>query len=80
MARLDEVLAERFRCTKCDNSGAISNRFAATGTGISKIFDIQYQQFTTVSCKNCGYTEVYDPAILEKQSNLGTIMDILFGG
>ncbi len=35
-----------------------------TGTGLSKIFDIQHNHFLFVSCEGWGYVEVSDPNVL----------------
>lgn len=79
---LDLLIAERFICTKCDHKKCNIKEVAMTGTGLSKIFDIQHNHFLFVSCDNCGYVEIYDPEVLlkNKAGKLGTIMDILFGG
>jgi predicted nucleic-acid-binding Zn-ribbon protein len=77
---LDEQLEVRFVCSKCKSSGATVKRFASTGTGISRLFDIQHNKFIAVSCLSCGYTEIYNPDILEGKDHLGNILDILFGG
>lgn len=77
---LDQQLAQHFKCSKCQNRDAQVKRIATTGTGLSKMFDIQNNTFIMVSCKNCGYTEVYNPEILERKSNLGNILDVIFGG
>jgi predicted nucleic-acid-binding Zn-ribbon protein len=51
-----------------------------TGTGLSKLLDIQHDHYLFVSCSRCGYVEVYNPRILNSnRGQLGTIMDILFG-
>jgi len=76
---LDDQLRERFVCSKCKSSGALVKRFAATGTGFSKMFDIQHNHFIAVSCKNCGFTEIYNPEVLEGKDGLGNLFDILFG-
>jgi predicted nucleic-acid-binding Zn-ribbon protein len=51
-----------------------------TGTGFSKLIDLQHNRYAFASCHNCGYTEVYD---LDKLSGgkdtLGNILDLLFG-
>jgi hypothetical protein len=78
--KIDEQLGERFLCTKCNHRGATSKRIAATGAGLSKMFDIQHNQFVTLSCRNCGYTEVYNPEVLEGKRSLGSILDVIFGG
>ncbi|MBN1424093.1 zinc ribbon domain-containing protein [Candidatus Fermentibacteria bacterium] len=77
--RMDEQLASIFRCPKCGHSGAIARRFAGTGTGLTRLLDIQHNKFVSLSCRNCGFTELYDPTVLEGSSNLGTILDALFG-
>jgi predicted nucleic-acid-binding Zn-ribbon protein len=77
---LEDQMANRFVCSKCKNHGARTKRISAAGTGISKILDIQHNQFVLVSCLNCGFTEVYNPEILEGKRHLGSILDVLFGG
>jgi predicted nucleic-acid-binding Zn-ribbon protein len=77
--RLDDALAEWFACPKCRNQGAQVKRFAATGAGLSRMFDIEHNVFIAVSCRECGRTEIYNPEILENKENLATILDILFG-
>lgn len=71
---------KRFKCAKCQGTDAKVKELAMTGTGLSKLFDIQHNHYFFVSCTNCGYTEVFDPEILAgKQGVLGTILDIFFG-
>ena len=76
---IDEELAYRFICPKCKSSGASVKRFAATGTGLSRVFDIQHNKFIAVSCQTCGYTELYNPDILERKDRAGDVLDLLFG-
>jgi len=75
---LEEQFSTRFKCPKCQSQGAITKRIATAGTGISKILDIEHNQFVTVSCKNCGFTEIYNPEVLEGNRTLGSILDVLF--
>ena len=78
--RVDDQLAERFVCTKCKQMGGKARRFAAPGTGFTRLLDLQHNRFIAVSCNYCGYTEVYNPVVLEgKKSRLGDILDLLFG-
>lgn len=78
--KLEEQMESRFVCAKCKHHGAETRRIAATGSGISKLLDIQHNQYLAVSCRNCGYTEIYDPKVLEGKRTLGTVLDVLFGG
>lgn len=79
---LEEIIANQFHCAKCKHDECNVKEVAMTGTGLSKMFDIQHHHFMFVSCTNCGVTEIYDPDVLrgQKSGQLGTILDILFGG
>ncbi|SEN03731.1 zinc ribbon domain-containing protein [Lihuaxuella thermophila] len=46
-------------CPKCGGQEVTVGEIAATGTGLSRFFDIQHNEFKVVSCKNCGYSEFY---------------------
>jgi predicted nucleic-acid-binding Zn-ribbon protein len=77
--KLDEQLATRFVCTKCKGQGGSTKKISTSGSGLSRLMDIQHNKFITVSCNNCGYTEMYNPEVLEGKSQLGNILDVLFG-
>ena len=62
-------------CVKCGSQDARTKEVAMTGTGLSKMFDIQNNQFTVVSCGNCGYSEFYN-----KQASAGSNIIVLFFG
>lgn len=76
---IDDKLAQRFKCARCNQRGAEVTRFAATGTGLSRLFDLQHNKFIAVSCRHCGYTELYNPKILEGDGVAGNVLDLLFG-
>jgi len=62
-------------CVKCGSKNAGTKDVAMTGTGLSKMFDIQNNTFTVVFCKNCGYSEFYN-----KNSSTGSnLLDLFFG-
>ena len=46
-------------CPKCGCREYEADRLQATGGNFAKIFDIQNKRFVTVSCRQCGYTELY---------------------
>jgi predicted nucleic-acid-binding Zn-ribbon protein len=62
---------KKWICPKCNNSGYETDQFAATGGGLSKFLDVQNKKFTTVSCTQCGYTELYKT----QTSTLGNVFD-----
>lgn len=49
----------RWVCAKCGYTDYETDEFRATGGTLAKIFDVQNKKFTTVSCTQCGYTEIY---------------------
>jgi hypothetical protein len=50
---------DNYECPKCGNGSYETDQFAATGGGLSKMFDIQNKKFTTVTCTRCKYTELF---------------------
>ncbi|MDY6915573.1 MAG: zinc ribbon domain-containing protein [Candidatus Cloacimonadota bacterium] len=61
----------KYKCPKCGNTSYEIGEFRATGGTFSKIFDVQNQKFSTVTCKRCKYTEIYKA----ESSFLGNIFD-----
>lgn len=59
-----------YRCVKCGCMTYDTDQFQATGGNFAKLFDVQNKKFITVSCTNCGYTELY-------RSQTGTGMNVL---
>lgn len=46
-------------CPKCECKEYEKDQLQAAGGNFAKIFDIQNKKFYTISCKECGYTELY---------------------
>jgi uncharacterized protein len=63
-------------CIKCGSQNADSKEVAMTGTGLSKMFDVQHNKFIVVFCKDCGYSEFYN----KNSSTASNILDLFFGG
>jgi predicted nucleic-acid-binding Zn-ribbon protein len=78
MAQVDEMLAREFACARCEARGAKVERLSMSGTGLSRLFEIQPYRYAFVSCTNCGYTEIFDLRILEGRDDLGTFLEVLF--
>jgi predicted nucleic-acid-binding Zn-ribbon protein len=78
MSKIEQSLAEAFVCPRCTHQGAQVERLAMSGTGISRLLEIQAHRYAFASCTNCGYTEVYNLRLLEGKDNLGTFFEILF--
>jgi predicted nucleic-acid-binding Zn-ribbon protein len=54
----------------------MTDEFRATGGNFAKFFDVQNKKFTTVSCGECGYTELYRG----DTNTLGNVFDFFVGG
>jgi predicted nucleic-acid-binding Zn-ribbon protein len=76
--KIEDQLLAKFACAKCKHKTAKAKKIAATGTGLSKLLDIQHNRFLGLSCQNCGYTDFFDLHVLEGQKSLGTILDVIF--
>lgn len=50
---------KQYKCDKCGNAHYESDSFQATGGNFAKLFDVQNKKFVTITCTNCGYTELY---------------------
>jgi hypothetical protein len=80
MAAIEQEIRARFKCAKCGNTDCYTKELAMTGTGLSKMFDIQNNYYMFVSCTHCGFTEVYNSNVLKgHRGQLSNILDLLFG-
>ena len=65
---------QQYECAKCGCRDYGTDQFQATGGNFAKIFDVQNKRFITVSCRQCGYTELY-----RAQTDTGmNVLDFLF--
>ena len=60
-------------CPKCGHTETELDEISTTGSGLSKMFDIQNRQFKVVSCTNCGYSELY------RGQSSGNMVDLFLG-
>lgn len=60
-------------CPKCGHDEVDVGEIATTGSGLSKMFDIQNNHFQVVSCLHCGYSELY------RDTSQGDIVDVFLG-
>lgn len=66
---------KQYVCPKCGCTSYESDQFQATGGNFAKIFDVQNKRFITVTCSNCGYTELYK----KPEDSTMDIIDFLIG-
>ena len=67
---------KQYVCPKCGCTEYESDQFQATGGNFAKMFDIQNKIFTTISCIQCVYTELYN----NPEDSGMYILDFLIGG
>lgn len=60
-----------FTCPKCSCNTAVEDQLQATGGTFSKLFNVQNKKFRTLSCTQCGFTELYK----KDTSKGGNILD-----
>ena len=65
----------QYVCPKCGCQQFESDQFQATGGNFAKLFDVQNKKFITISCCQCGYTELYKSS----GSTGWVLLDILVG-
>ena len=65
----------KYNCPKCQNTQYETGQLRAAGGFWTKVFNVQSKKFTTVTCSNCRYTEMYHA----DSSKLGNIFDLFVG-
>lgn len=63
-----------YSCAKCGNWKADIDEIRTTGSGFTKLFNIQNRRFTAVICSKCGFTEFYSG---RKSSGVSNVLDFL---
>ena len=74
-ALIEQVIAELGATSKKQMGQVMGALGKATGGNFAKIFDIQNKRFITISCAQCGYTELYKAST----SSGWNILDFLMG-
>jgi hypothetical protein len=78
VASTENELSEAFYCPKCNQRGAHVEKLAMSGTGMSRLFEVQPYRYAFASCNNCGFTEIYNLTTLEGKDDLGRFLEVLF--
>lgn len=52
-------MGQQYVCAKCGCTSYEHDQFQATGGNFAKLFDVQNKKFITITCTQCGYTELY---------------------
>jgi uncharacterized protein len=62
----------KYVCPKCGSRSYTADEISTTGKVITRILNIQYKRFTSVTCTECKYTELYNIS----HKKLGDVLDI----
>ena len=62
---------QAYSCVKCGGVQYQAGEIRTTGSGLSRFLNIQNQKYATISCRGCGYTEMYR----RDGSGLGNVLD-----
>ena len=49
----------KYTCPKCGHKQYETGEMRATGSFMTKLFNIQNRKFTTITCQQCKYTEFF---------------------
>ena len=67
----ESPIAGSYRCPRCEHGQYDTGELRAAGGFWSKIFDVQGRRFTTVTCRRCKRTELFQV----DSSKLGSVFD-----
>lgn len=76
----EKVFEARWVCPKCGAPNPRARRIAVTGAGLSRLLNWQHIEYVAVSCKRCGYTELYDAEVVGDERKAMGILDLILGG
>jgi len=62
--------ARKFKCIKCEYTKYEVGQLRVAGGFWTKIFNIQNLKFNAISCRNCGYTEIYKDGTKKTGENI----------
>ncbi len=66
------MASRHYSCAKCSATEFATGELRTTGSGISRFLNVQNQKYATVSCKECGFTEIYKL----DGSGIGNVFDL----
>lgn len=70
-----EQQKQQYVCPKCGNQEYADGQFQATGGEFAKIFNVQNKKFITITCTQCGYTELFASKTSTGMNVLDFLMD-----
>ncbi len=62
----------KYICPKCGSKTFVTSEISTSGHLLTRILNIQNRRFTSVTCSECKYTELYNLS----PKRLGDVLDI----
>jgi len=67
------IMKTKYICPKCGCGEYEEEQIRTSGGGWSSVFDFENKKFITISCTNCGFTELF-----KQKPSTGQIIADLF--
>jgi predicted nucleic-acid-binding Zn-ribbon protein len=68
------VAPRAYSCEKCGGRTYDTEEIRTTGSGFSRFLNMQNKKFAAVSCRQCGFTEMYR---MRSGGRVADIFDVL---
>lgn len=65
----------KYRCPKCGHRFCEVGEARVAGSFLAKIFDVQNRKFSTLTCRQCSYTEFFKV----DSRKIGNVFDFFTG-
>lgn len=72
---MSEQQNRQYECPKCGCHLYDAEQIHTTGGTVARMFNYQNKRFVAVSCRHCGYTELYR----ETSDTASNFLDLFFG-
>lgn len=77
---VEQQITQRFSCSRCEHKECATKRLSMSGSGLSRLFDVQNNFYLAVACQQCGLTNFYDMNLLEERGGVtSAVIDLMFG-
>ena len=74
----ESELARRFQCPSCRSFGADQKRVSMAGNTLSRVFNINRNEFLMTTCKHCGLCLLYNCKAIGLRKSIWFIVDLFW--
>ena len=76
MMKSSAMQNKHWQCPKCSNHQHTVTQISTAGGFLSRLFNLQHNKFSAVTCSKCTFTEFYKTS----SNTLSNVLDALAGG